>query len=144
MHPFPHEYRASTSGGPEGNLTVSSPALPDLASDAPAAFDGPGNQWSPETLLVASVADCFVLTFRAMARASKIEWTSLDCRARGILERVDRVTRFTAFHIDAKLRVPAGTDVERARFLLEKAERGCLVTNSMTAERILHDEVMAD
>jgi organic hydroperoxide reductase OsmC/OhrA len=28
---------------------------------------GPGGQWSPETLLVAAAAECFILTFRAVA-----------------------------------------------------------------------------
>jgi len=31
-------------------------------------------------VLCASIADCFVLTFRAIARASKPEWSELACR----------------------------------------------------------------
>jgi hypothetical protein len=33
----------------------------------PREFDGRGNQWSPESLLAAALADCFVLSFRAVA-----------------------------------------------------------------------------
>jgi hypothetical protein len=42
---------------------------------------------------MASVIDCFALTFRAIARASKFKWTRLDCRAEGTLDRVDLDTK---------------------------------------------------
>ena len=35
----------------------------------------------------------------------------------------------------ATLRVPAGTDPERATKLLEKAEHVCLISNSLVAQR---------
>ena len=38
-----------------------------------------------------------------------------------------------AFRIQARLRVPGGTDPDRARQALEKAERGCLISNSLSA-----------
>ena len=48
---------------------------------------------------------------------------------------------FTRFDIHAKLQVPPGTDVERAKKLLEKAESSCLVANSLNSERHLTLEV---
>jgi len=85
-------------------------------------------------LLVASVADCFILTFRAIARASKFDWISIECVVDGTLEPVDRVTQFTRFDVNATVTVPAGADLVRANLLMEKSERGCLITNSMRAE----------
>ena len=142
MHPYPHVYKASTTGGPVEMLTVSSPGLADLPSAPPPEFDGPGGVWSPETMLVAAVADCFVLTFRAIARASKFEWQALDCHVEGTLERAEGGARFTRYVTHATLRVPAGTDATRARTLLEKAEHGCLVANSLTGKRELVSEVI--
>jgi hypothetical protein len=46
-------------------LTAKRPTT--LQSAAPAEFDGPGNRWSPETLLVGAVPDCFILTLSAEA-----------------------------------------------------------------------------
>ena len=137
MHPFPHEYTASASARPEGRVTVASPGLSEIATSSPAQFGGPGDVWSPETLLCASLADCFVLTFRAVATASSFEWQTLECRVEGVLERVDRVTRFTRFTTYATLGVAAGSDTDRARLLLEKAEHGCLVSNSVSGARSL-------
>jgi organic hydroperoxide reductase OsmC/OhrA len=51
--------------------------------------------------------------------------------------------RFTRFDTHAKLTVPATTDVERAKRLLEKAELTCLVANSLSSERQLTLEVIA-
>ena len=142
MHPYPHVYTASASGRQEGNVALTSPRLPAIASAPPAEFDGPGDVWSPETLLCASLADCFVLSFRAIARASRLEWSALSCRVEGILERVDGVTRFTKYTTYASLEVPADADADKARRLLEKAEHTCLISNSVTGERVLESEVV--
>jgi hypothetical protein len=64
-----------------------------------------------------------ILKFRAVERASGLAWTSLECSVTGSLDRVERTTRFVAFEIRAHLEVPARTDPERARRVLEKAKR---------------------
>jgi peroxiredoxin-like protein len=142
MHPYPHVYKVSAAGEKSGEVTVSSPRLPNLQTAPPAEFDGPGNVWSPETLLCAAVADCFVLTFRGISRAAKFEWVSLECEVEGSLERAEGVTRFTRYTTRAVLKVPAGTDEQRARQLLERAEHSCLVSNSLRGERQLEIRVV--
>jgi organic hydroperoxide reductase OsmC/OhrA len=137
MHPYPHTYVVEASARPASDVTVSSPQLPSLATAPPREFDGPGDRWSPETLLCASVANCFILTFRAHARASKLDWTDLECRTEATLENVGGVPQFTRFVTNARLRIPAGVDEEKARKLLQKAEDRCLVTNSLKGERHL-------
>jgi organic hydroperoxide reductase OsmC/OhrA len=132
MQEFPHHYRAVAAGRAEGNIELTSPGVPELASAAPAEFGGPGDQWSPETLLAAAVADCFILSFRAIARASKFDWISLSCDVDAVLEKVGKVTQFTEFRENVVLEVPADTDEAKAMRLLEMAERVCLVTNSLT------------
>lgn len=132
MQEYPHHYRVAAGAESEGDVTLSSPGLEPITSAPPAEYDGPGDRWSPETLLVAAVADCFILTFRGVAGASKLAWLSLECEVVGTLERTNGTTRFTQFEIDAKLVVPEGTDEARAHRLLEKAETGCLITNSLS------------
>jgi peroxiredoxin-like protein len=142
MQNFPHHYVVTATGTTSGNVVVASPQLADLSTNAPAEFDGPGDLWSPETLLVAAVANCFVLTFRAIAHASKLEWSNIMCGAQGVLDRVERVTQFTEIHLTVKLQAPAGTDADKAQRLLEKAEQGCLITNSLKAKVELRAEVV--
>ncbi len=133
MQDFPHRYTAAALAQSEGEVTLESERLASLASAPPSEFGGPGDRWSPETLLVAALADCFVLGFRAIARASKLEWESLRCEVEGTLDRVERVTQFTGFVVRASLRAAAGTDPDRAKSLLEKAEKVCLISNSLKA-----------
>ena len=83
-------------------------------------------------MLAAAVASCFKLSFKAIARAAKFEWVSIRCDVVAVLDRVDKVTQFTEFHQTVLLEVPAGSDEAKALRLLEKAERSCLVTNSLT------------
>ena len=141
MQDFPHQYRVSAGAKNSGNVVLSSDGVADLPSAPPAEFGGPGDQWSPESLLVASVADCFILSFRAIARASRLDWDSVSCNVDGTLDRIDRVTQFTGFKISATLRVAAGGNVEKAQRLLEKAEHACLITNSLKAESELEATV---
>jgi peroxiredoxin-like protein len=142
MQDLPHRYHVSATAEAEGNVVLKAENLPQLISASPAQFGGPGDQWSPEDLLVASVTDCFILTFRAVAQASKLDWSNLEASAEGLLERVDRVTRFTKFKISVTLAVSAGTDIDKAKRLLEKAEAACLITNSLTAETHLETDVI--
>lgn len=141
MHPFPHHYLVNAAVRPDGDVPLSAEGVRVIESAPPKEFDGPGNQWSPEQLLTAAVADCFVLSFRAIATASKYAWISLECSTRGTLDRVEGKMRFTRFDTHAKLHVSEGADVERAKKLLEKAELSCLVANSLSAERHLTVEV---
>jgi len=142
MHPYPHTYLVNGTAENTGMVTVSSTQLPNLETAPPPEFDGPGGVWSPETLLCASIADCFILTFRAVARAARFEWLHLDCRVEGVLERVDRVAQFTRYTTFANLTVRPGADTSRARQLLEQAEHGCLVSNSLRGSRTLDCNVV--
>jgi peroxiredoxin-like protein len=142
MHPFPHHYIVNAAVRPDGDVPLSADGMRVIESAPPKEFDGPGNQWSPEGLFTAAVADCFVLNFRALAKFSKFAFTHLDARTQGTLDRVEGKMRFTRFDTHAKLVVPAETDVERAKKLLEKAEATCLVSNSLTSERHLTVEVV--
>ena len=133
MQDFPHHYRTTAAARHDSHVEMTSPGLPDLRLAAPAEFGGPGDHWSPETLMAAAVASCFKLSFKAIARAAKFEWVSIRCDVVAVLDRVDKVTQFTEFHQTVVLEVPPGSDEAKALRLLEKAERSCLVTNSLTA-----------
>ena len=115
-----------------------------MASAPPPEFDGPGGVWSPETLLCAAVADCFVLSFRALARASGLAWSDLACRVEGVLERVDGVAQFARFSTFADLTVTTESDAAKARRLLAKAEHVCLISNSLRGQRTLMAEVQVE
>ena len=137
MQDLPHYYKVTVNADSD-SAVVSSAGVDNLETAGPVEFGGPGDAWSPEALLVAAVADCFALTFRAIARASKLDWTSLRCDASGTLDKLDKVTQFTGFDLNVELTVPAGTDERKANRLLQRAEHHCLITNSLKADSELN------
>lgn len=142
MQDLPHIYRVAAAVDGAANVTLSANGLPGLETAGPPEFDGPGNVWSPETLLVGAVADCFVLSFRAIARTAKLDWLTLECQAEGELDKIGKLTQFTAFKVSATLTVPQGTSEKKAHTILEKAEKYCLITNSMKADSSLDTDVI--
>ena len=143
MKAFPHEYQVSATAQALGEVQLDSPGLATMHSAPPVEFDGPGDRWSPETYLIAAIADCFVLTFRAIARAARMDWQGLECQVTGTLAREQGKSRFTTYLIRARLTVPTGVDIAQARAALEKAEHGCLISNSLNGELHLETEVIA-
>lgn len=142
MQDLPHHYVVSARVEGQANVIVSSDRLPDIETAGPPEFGGPGDVWSPETLLVAAVANCFILSFRAIARKAKLDWLTLECTAEGTLDKIDKFTQFTGFTVSAKLTIVDEKDEKKAGVILEKAEKYCLVTNSMKADSHLDAEVV--
>jgi len=82
MHPFPHIYPVTATASHDSAVSLAAPRVDAIESMGPVEFGGPGDRWSPESLLVAAVADCFVLTFRAISRVARLDFRSPVCRAR--------------------------------------------------------------
>ena len=116
--------------------------LSPLRSAPPKEFDGPGDAWSPEQLLLAAVETCFLFTFRAVARASKFDYASLDLSGSGTVDRVEGTTRFTEIVLGLRLTLPNGGDPERAKRMLEKGKNACLVTASLSVPVRLDSEIV--
>ena len=137
MQGRPHNYNASAEASPTSLVTTRVEGKDELAVAPPSSFGGPGNVQSPEDLQVAAVASCFILSFKAIAAASKLEWGNLVVTVDGSLDQVDRAIQFTAFETRAELSLPAGSSREKATRLLEKAEQTCFITNSLKADNQL-------
>ena len=137
-----HHYTVIATVEPEGLVDLSADGLATIVSGPPLDFGGSGTDWSPEDLLVAAVADCFVLSFRAIAAASRYDFTGLKCTATGTLDKVERAMQFTEIKIKATLTIPADADADRAQRLLEKAEHTCFITNSLKVEPVLETEIL--
>lgn len=141
MKPLPHRYDVQLTGGPAGYAVVSSIGLPELRTAPPRDYDGPGDAWSPEHLLLAAVETCFLFTLRAVARASKLEFQALELDAQGTVDRRDGVTRFTEIVLRPRLTVAPGADRARAASVLEKSEKACLVSASLSTPIRLEPEI---
>jgi len=111
---------------------------------APPEFQGEPGLWTPEHLLVASVATCFLATFRAIAENSKLQVARLEVEAEGLLEKQEGGFRFTQVVVRPKLAIAEAADEERAQRLLEKAERACLISRSLSCHMEMQAKVEVD
>jgi peroxiredoxin-like protein len=141
MKPLPHRYEVVLSGGAEGYAALSAADLANLPSAPPLEFGGPGDAWSPEQLLLAAVDSCFLFTLRAVARASGLDFVSLEVASEGTVDRRDGGLSFTEIVLRPRLLVRAGTDQERALRVLEKAKKTCLVSASLSTPVRLEPEI---
>ena len=116
--------------------------LQNLQVDAPPEFKGHDGVWTPEHLFVASVNTCFMTTFLAIAENSKLEVVSFKADAKGKLEKLDgQGFMMTEITLHPKLVISHARDAERANRILEKAEKHCLISNSIKTETKLEAEV---
>ena len=144
MHPLPHHYTVSSRATPTGDVWLTTDGVSPLSTAVPPEFDGHGGRWSPETLQVAAALDCFVLTFRGLARVTRVAWTSLECDATGKLDRVDGTMQFTNFVIRAYLKVPEGTSASDAERVLRRADQTCLIASSLKGNMHLEFDVIQE
>jgi len=141
MKPLPHHYDVVLAGGPSGYAVLSTPGVPDLRAAPPVDFGGPGDAWSPEHLLLAAVQTCLLFTLRSVARASHVAFVSLHVGAAGTVNRQDGVTRFTEIVLRPRLVIRPGTDRARALQVLEKSEKYCLISASLSTPIRLEPEI---
>jgi len=134
MQPLPHLYAVTAVSEPIGAVAVTTEEGATMDCFPPSHFGGEKGTQSPEYLLSEAVASCYILSFRAVATAAKLEWTQLRCEAVGKLDKGERGMSFADYRITAHLRVPSGTNEEQALKLLDKAERICLISNSLNCE----------
>ena len=65
MKPLPHNYEVALTGAAVGYATASGCGLPDLTTAPPAEYDGPGDAWSPEHLLLAAISVALLILMPA-------------------------------------------------------------------------------
>ena len=85
-----------------------------------------------EHLYVASVNSCFWATFLSIAHHSKLEFNQFRCYAKGKLEKVEgNGLQITEITLKPRLVLLGESDKEKAVRIIEKAEKNCLISNSI-------------
>jgi organic hydroperoxide reductase OsmC/OhrA len=129
-----------TGATPEGTASIDTysrayrvdfEGKPSLTGTAAPAFRGDPSLHNPEDLLMAALSACHCLTYLALCARAGIRVLSYEDGASGTMQLVDRVMRFTEVTLHPRVTVAAGTDMERARALHEKAHAGCFIANSV-------------
>lgn len=124
-----------------GQLTrISAPEKPELQVATPPEFRGGiAGVWSPEELLVGSIASCYAVTLAAIAQRRDIPLRALEVHGSGdVTRRLDGRFGFSVVELKVVLDTNPGHEAD-ARFAAEAAEQACLVSASLNTP--VHIEV---
>ncbi len=98
--------------------------------------------WSPEHLFTAAIASCFMTTFLAIAENSKLRFTEFSCAAKGKLDKTENhPMAMTEVTLLPSVTLYDESDRDRALRVLEKSEKACLITNSVTSRVTMEPSV---
>ncbi|HPY11857.1 MAG TPA: OsmC family protein [Sphaerochaeta sp.] len=130
-----HTYSTAVEWTKEKRAALSSRGLPTIEVATPPNFPG-GHEgiWSPEHLYTAAAEVCLMTTFLSFAERANLDFLSYKSEADGILDKVEKSLLMTRIHIKPTITVANEADREEALKLIERAERYCLISNSMKSE----------
>lgn len=131
----------ATRTGVRTGEVFGAPDVPRLNFGTPPEFKGSGGTWTPEHFFNAAIATCFMTTFEAIAEFSKFTFGNLVVEVEGTLEKVEKGYRFTRVRIRPTLTLNSEEQRERGLRMLEKAERACLISRSVSSEITLEPDV---
>ena len=139
-----HEYQVDLTWKEDRKGEVSSPELTDTIETAtPPDFPkGMPNIWSPEHFLVAAVESCLMSTFLAIAENSKLEFISFKSTAIRKLDKVEGKFQMTEIILKPVLEITDENNTERAKRIIEKSEKACLISNSIKTKITLETEIV--
>ncbi len=127
--------------GRQGNLSLE--GFPTITVATPMEFpQGVPNTWSPEHLYVASANICLMTTFLAIAENSKLKFSSYSAGGTGKMERIEGKYVISEIELKPRIVIEEEQYKEKALRIIEKAEKGCLISRSMNTKIILSPEII--
>lgn len=112
------------------DMLVEPPGKPPIPGSASAHFFGDEARYNPEDLMLASLAECHLLTYLALATKAGLHLAELKIDVAGTVGTRDGKTRFLHATLTAHTRLSAG-DPEKARTLHTDAGEQCFMSNSV-------------
>jgi len=138
-----YSYRASAHWSAHKRGIVEGEGIPRTINfAAPPEFGGEPGLWTPEHLLLAAVSTCYVATLRAVAEASRFDFVSLELNLEGTIEKQEGGFRFTRIQMRPVVTIEKAEDRERMGRMLEKAERVCLISRSLSCAIVLEPKIL--
>ena len=121
-------YETALNWTPGGESTEEAAGRPPLTISPPPEFDGRPDRWNPELLLVGAIESCLLLTALSVAQRQKLSLAAYSSRAVGHLEKTPEGLRFSRIEIAVTVQAD---DMEKARKLVQIAEKYCPVSNAV-------------
>jgi organic hydroperoxide reductase OsmC/OhrA len=150
MEPHYYNIDINWNSGRKGMLCspeVSSPAasIGCIEVATPPEFPkGIAGIWSPEHLFTASVASCLMTTFLSVAENSNLDFGYFLCHAKGKLETVEGKLVMSEVQLFPEVTVSTDSEKDKAARVLNKAEKTCLISNSIKSKVSVVSTILVD
>lgn len=123
----------STYRGYKRTHTVTADGPPELPGSADRTFHGDRDRWNPEQLLLASLAQCHMLSYLHVCVDAGVVVTGYVDRATGSMRTAgDGSGRFTEVVLRPEVTVADATMVEAATVAHRRANELCFIANSVS------------
>ncbi|WTW93804.1 OsmC family protein [Streptomycetaceae bacterium NBC_01309] len=108
------------------------PGKPTLLGSADPGFRGDAARWNPEDLLVASLSECHMLWYLALAAQAGVVVTAYADRAEGVMvTEADGAGQFTEVVLRPAVTVADASMAAKAEALHETAHAKCFIARSV-------------
>ena len=125
--------------GKKGNLD--SPGKQPIEISTPPEFKGPEGYWSPEDLFLASINSCIMTTFIYFAEKDSLAFISYESETEGEVSFQEGRLTFSSVTIRPIVEVKNESDKEKAKQIIEKSEKYCLISSSVKSEITVSPEI---
>lgn len=107
-----------------------------------AELGGLQGRWTPEQLLLCSLAGCFTTTFHDVARSAKFEFTDLEVEIEGSVRRTRSTgCNFNEILIRPRLKVHSEDQIEAGLNLLRRTKSVCMISRAISVPQTLEPTV---
>ena len=102
---------------------------------------GLAGRWTPEQLLLCSLAACFTTTFEAVARSSSFDYTDLEVEVEGVVAEDKAGCSFSKIMLRPRLTVQLQDELEEGMALLRRTKSLCSIARAISVPQITEPRV---
>lgn len=117
---------------------------PSIEISTPPEFKGHEGYWSPEDLFLASINSCIMTTFIYFAEKSSLVFLSYESEIKGEVSFEEGKLMFSSITVRPIITVKNEPDKEKAKQLIEKSEKYCLISSSVRSKITLLPTIKMD
>ncbi len=110
----------------------SAPGKPDIPGSSDPHFRGDGSRYNPEELLVAALSSCHLLWYLHLCAVNGVVVVEYEDKAIGVMqENTDGSGQFLGVDLYPKVKIAAGSDLEKAAALHDEVHHLCFIARSV-------------
>jgi organic hydroperoxide reductase OsmC/OhrA len=113
------------------DYVIKIPGKSDITGSADPTFRGSPDLHNPEDMLVAALSACHMLSYLALCARKNVVVIAYEDEAKGKMEMVDGVIRFSDVTLYPKVTISADSDPDRAHRQHTTAHSECFIANSV-------------